>query len=197
MTAETTTPAAPEPALPENPLARALRDLCQRMFRRSLWVYHANSGGCNGCDIEVLNVLAPHYDAERFGIRLVGSPRHADVMLCQGPAMRATAAALRRAYDAMPEPKLVFAIGSCAGGGGIWFDSYAVLGPVEKILPVTYYIPGCPPRPEAILYGVAVALGAVPKKAAPVEFRQMVYPFPRYHPGAGPHQLKPVIYEAP
>ncbi len=68
-----------------------LKNLCQKMFGRSLWVYHANSGGCNGCDIEVLNVLTPYYDVERFGIKLVGSPRHADVMLCQGPAMRSTA----------------------------------------------------------------------------------------------------------
>ena len=71
-----------------------LKNLCQKMFGRSLWVYHANSGGCNGCDIEVLNVLTPYYDVERFGIKLVGSPRHADVMLCQGPAMRSTAAGL-------------------------------------------------------------------------------------------------------
>ena len=112
-----------------------LKNLCQKMFGRSLWVYHANSGGCNGCDIEVLNVLTPYYDVERFGIKLVGSPRHADVMLCQGPAMRSTGKALLRAYEAMPDPKLVFAIGSCACGGGIWFDSYSVLGPVEKILP--------------------------------------------------------------
>ena len=159
-----------------------LRDLCQRMFKRSLWVYHANSGGCNGCDIEVLNVLTPYYDAERFGIKLVGSPRHADVMLCQGPAMRSTAAALRRAYEAMPEPRLVFAIGSCACGGGIWHDSYTVLGPVEKIVPVAYYIPGCPPRPEAILYGVALALGLVDKKTCPVRFQQRKLPIPRYHP---------------
>jgi hypothetical protein len=83
-------------------------------FKKSIWVYHANAGSCNGCDIEVLNVLTPYYDVERFGIKLVGSPRHADVMLCQGPAMRSTAKALRRAYDAMAAPKLVFAIGSCA-----------------------------------------------------------------------------------
>jgi len=167
-----------------------LSNLCKKLFGRSLWVYHANSGGCNGCDIEVLNVLTPYYDAERFGIKLVGSPRHADVMLCQGPALRATATALRRAYDAMPAPKLVFAIGSCACGGGIWFDSYPVLGPVERVVPVDFYIPGCPPRPEAIIYGVAVALGLADPKVTPVEVRQMPYPFPRYHPedleGEGP-----------
>lgn len=113
------------------------------MFGRSLWVYHANSGGCNGCDIEVLNVLTPYYDVERFGIKLVGSPRHADVMLCQGPAMRSTGQALKRAYDAMPAPKL-FAIGSCACGGGVWFDGYSVLGPVEKAFRCTTTSPDVP-----------------------------------------------------
>lgn len=158
------------------------KKLCEKAFPKSLWVYHANSGGCNGCDIEVLNVLTPYYDAERFGIRLVGSPRHADVMLCQGPASRATSKALRRAYEAMPSPKLVFAIGSCAGGGGVWHDSYNVLGPVEKIIPVDFYIPGCPPRPEAILFGVAVAVGLLDKKTAPVKFKQLEFPIAQYHP---------------
>ncbi len=159
-----------------------LSGLAKKVFTRSIWVYHANSGGCNGCDIEVLNVLTPYHDAERFGIKLVGSPRHADVMLCQGPASRATAKALKRAYEAMPAPKLVFAIGSCACGGGIWYDTYSVLGGVEKVIPVDFYIPGCPPRPQAILYGVAVALGLVDKKIAPVKFKQLELPIARYHP---------------
>lgn len=172
-----------------------IKKLCQRMLRRSLWVYHANSGGCNGCDIEVLDVLTPYYDAERFGIRLVGSPRHADVMLCQGPAMRATARALRQAYEAMPAPKLVFAIGSCACGGGLWYDTYAVLGAVELVVPVNYYIPGCPPRPEAILYGVAVAAGLVDKQVAPVQFKQTEFPIPRYHPNDLSGRDELVVYE--
>lgn len=159
-----------------------LKELCRRMFRRSLWVYHANSGGCNGCDIEVLDALTPYYDAERFGIRLVGSPRHADVMLCQGPAMRSTATSLLRAYEAMPSPKRVFAVGSCASGGGMWFDSYSVIGPVEKVIPVDFYIPGCPPRPEAILFGVALAAGLVEPKMAPRNLKQAEFPIPRYHP---------------
>lgn len=172
-----------------------LEELCRKMLGRSLWVFHANSGGCNGCDIEVLNVLTPYYDAERFGIRLVGSPRHADVMLCQGPAMRSTAAALQRAYEAMPAPKLVFAIGSCAGGGGIWHDTYAVIGPVERVIPVNFYIPGCPPRPEAILWGVAVATGRAPKKAAPVRFKQVEFPIPAYHPEDLRAEGDLVVYE--
>ncbi len=159
-----------------------LSKLCQKAFKKSIWVYHANSGGCNGCDIEVFNILTPYYDVERFGIKCVGSPRHADVMLCQGPALRSTAKALERAYQAMPSPKLVFAIGSCACGGGIWYDSYSVIGPVDKIIPVDFYVPGCPPRPEAIVYGIAVALGMVDKKVAPIKLKQLEFPIARYHP---------------
>jgi Ni,Fe-hydrogenase III small subunit len=149
-----------------------LARLCRRAFPKAIWVYHANCGACNGCDIEVIDVLTPYYDAERFGIKLVGSPRHADAVLVCGPVSRQVAPALRRLWDAVPAPKLLFAIGSCATGGCCWFDSYAVMGGVDKVLPVDYYVPGCPPRPEAILYGVAVALGLAPKKIAPEVTRQ-------------------------
>lgn len=144
----------------------------KKAFPKSLWVYHTNTGACNGCDIEVINVLTPYYDAERFGIKLVGSPRHADVLLVSGPVTRQVEPALRRLYEAVPSPKLVIAIGSCASGGGIWFDSYNVVGGVDKILPVNFYVPGCPPRPEAILYGVAVALGIAPKKVTSIELKE-------------------------
>lgn len=150
----------------------AISDYLKKLFPKSIWVYHVNTGACNGCDIEVINVLTPYYDAERFGIKLVGSPRHADALLVCGPVTRQVAPAVRRVYEAVPDPKLVFAIGSCACGGGIWHDSYNILGGAEKVLPVDYYVPGCPPRPEAILYGVAVALGLAPKKTAPVYTRQ-------------------------
>jgi NADH-quinone oxidoreductase B subunit len=143
-----------------------LKELCQRAFPKALWVYHANTGACNGCDIEVINVLTPYYDAERFGIKLVGSPRHADVILVSGPVTRQVVPALKRLLDAVPNPKLVVAVGSCACGGGAWFDSYSVMGGADKVIPVDLYIPGCPPRPEAILYGIALALGKVPKKVA-------------------------------
>jgi Ni,Fe-hydrogenase III small subunit len=146
----------------------------KRYFPKSLWVYHANCGSCNGCDIEVINVLTPYYDAERFGIKLVGSPRHADVLLVCGPVTRQVLPSLKHLYESVPEPKLVFAIGSCACGGNIWFDSYNTLGGVAKAIPVNYYVPGCPPRPEAILYGVAVALGVAPKKVAPVKLEQAI-----------------------
>jgi Ni,Fe-hydrogenase III small subunit len=151
-----------------------LRKLCLKAFPKALWVYHTNASACNGCDIEIINVLTPYYDAERFGIKLVGSPRHADVLLVTGSVNRQIAPALRRLYDATPNPKLVFAIGSCACGGDVFYDSYNIYGGVDKVIPVDFYVPGCPPRPEAILYGVAVALGLAPKKVA----RKVLRDFP-------------------
>jgi len=144
--------------------------MIRRSFRRSLWVYHANAGSCNGCDIEEVCAFTPFYDAERFGLRLVGSPRHADVLLVSGPVTRQAKESLLRLYDAMAKPCVVIAMGSCATGGGVWFDTYGTEGGVGDILPVDYYIPGCPPRPEAILYGVAVAMGLAEPRVEPVEY---------------------------
>ena len=153
-------------------MAGWFQKITQKAFTKSLWVYHANTGACNGCDIEVINTLTPYYDAERFGIKLVGSPRHADVLLVTGPVTRPMVDSLRRVYEATPAPKLVFAVGSCPTDGGIWYDTYNVVGGLDKVIPVNFYIPGCPPRPEAIVYGVAQALGLVPKKVHPIRLAE-------------------------
>ncbi|MBP1760962.1 MAG: dehydrogenase (ubiquinone), 20 kDa subunit [Firmicutes bacterium] len=146
--------------------------LLKKHFKRSLWVYHANAGSCNGCDIEEVNAFTPYYDAERFGLKLVGSPRHADVLLVSGPVTRQALPRLKELYDAVPNPKLVIACGSCAVGGGVWFDTYHTMGGLDKVLPVDFFIPGCPPRPEAILWGIAVAMGLVDKKVEPYNYQE-------------------------
>ena len=140
---------------------------------RSLWVFHTNAGGCNGCDIEVLDALTPYFDVERLGMRLVGSPRHADVLLVCGPVTRPMQRPLKELYDAVPDPKVVVAIGACAVGGGPWFDTYNVVGGADKVIPVDMYIPGCPARPEAILHMVAQLLALAQKKVAAVNEAQV------------------------
>jgi membrane-bound hydrogenase subunit mbhJ len=127
-------------------------------FNRSLWVFHFNSGSCNGCDIEIVATLTPRYDPERFGVKLVGSPRHADVLLVTGPVTNQMANRLRRVYAQMPEPKIVIAVGTCAQSGGVFSASYNLAGPVDQIISVDAYVPGCAPRPEAIIQGVVTAI---------------------------------------
>jgi ech hydrogenase subunit C len=115
---------------------------------RSPWLIHFNAGACNACDIEVVAAITPKYDLERFGALLKGTPRHADVLVVSGSVPRKTAARLKRIYEQMPEPKFVVAVGYC----------YNVMEGVDKIIPVNAYIPGCPPKPEAILDGVVKLL---------------------------------------
>ncbi len=128
-----------------------------KSFDRSLWVFHVNTGSCNGCDIEILAALTPRYDVERFGIKLVGSPRHADVLLVTGPVTRDMEDKVKRIYEQTPDPKVVMVIGSCGTSGGVFHESYNLIGPVDKVIPVDVYVPGCPPRPEAIIDGVVKA----------------------------------------
>ena len=134
-------------------------------FKRALWVYHLNTGSCNGCDIEILAVLTPRYDAERFGIKLVGSPRHADVLLATGPVVRQMVPRVKRIHQQIPDPKLVMAIGNCGIEGDVFYESYSLAGPIDQIIPVDVYVPGCPPRPEAIIHGVAMAWVKLEKSA--------------------------------
>ncbi len=124
----------------------------------SPWVLHFNSGSCNGCDIEILATLTPRYDLERLGVQLEASPRHADILLCTGPVTRQARERLARIYAQMHEPKFVVAIGSCAISGGVFRGCYNVMGGIEHVIPVDAYIPGCPPRPEAVIDGMVKLL---------------------------------------
>lgn len=130
---------------------------------KSLWVFHLGASACNNCDIEILDVLTPKYDVERFGIKLVGSPRHADVLLVSGIVNRQSIERFKRVYEQTPSPKVVIAIGSCASSANMFRDSYNFVKPVDQIIPVDVYVPGCPPKPEAIIAGVVKAIEKVQK----------------------------------
>ena len=127
----------------------------------SIWAVHFNSGSCNGCDIEILATLTPRYDVERFGIKLEGSPRHADVLIVTGPVTRQARERLLRTYEQMPEPKFVVSVGSCSISGGVFNGCYNVGGSTDEVIPVDVYIPGCPPRPEAIVDGIIQLLSSL------------------------------------
>jgi len=129
--------------------------------RKSLWVLHYNSGGCNGCDIEILDLLTPRYDVERLGILKEASPRHADVLLCTGPVTRQSRDRMRRIYAQIPAPKWVVVIGSCGSSGGVFQGAPSVMGGVDQLLPVDMYVPGCPARPEAIIDAMAQLMEAI------------------------------------
>jgi len=126
--------------------------------RKSPWVLVYNTGSCNGCDIEVVAALTPLYDVERLGIVRKGSPRHADILLATGPVTRQSRKRLLRIYEQMPEPKVVIAVGNCPTSNCVFNGCYNVVGPLDQHIPVDVYIPGCPPRPEAIIDGVLKAL---------------------------------------
>ncbi len=128
---------------------------------RSPWLIHFNAGACNGCDIETVEVLTPRFDVERFGSLLRGSPRHADVMVVSGSVPRKIRKRLVRIYEQMPAPKFVVAIGSCAISGGVFQNCYNSMDGIDKFIPVDAFIPGCPPRPEAILDGIVKLLMSI------------------------------------
>jgi Ni,Fe-hydrogenase III small subunit len=133
----------------------------RRTFARSLHLRHLDSGSCNACDWELVALLAPHYDVRRLGIDFVASPRHADGVIVTGPVTRNLEPAVRRTFEAIPEPRVVISVGACACSGGIAGASYASAGGVDQVLPVDVYVPGCPPRPEAILFGILLAVGRI------------------------------------
>jgi len=141
-----------------NGLESQLSKRIKEVFGRSLHIRHVDSGSCNGCDFEMSMLTSPVYDIQRFGIDLVASPRHADMLTVSGGVTRHLEEALRETYDAAANPKMVVAIGACASGGGIFGPTYANHGGVEKIVPVCVYVPGCPPRPQAIIEGILLAV---------------------------------------
>ena len=153
-----------EPAPRADP---AMRQVEQRLsesvlkhFGRALAIRHVDAGSCNGCELEIHACNSPYYNLERLGIRFVASPRHADLLLVTGPVSRNMETALRRTYDATPEPKLVVAIGDCGSSGGIFGQSYASCGRVSNVIPVDVAVPGCPPEPIAIIRGILAAVEA-------------------------------------
>ena len=134
--------------------------------RRSPWLFHMNSGSCNGCDIELVASLTPRYDAEQLGVRLEGSPRHADILCITGPVTCKAVHAVQTVYDQVCGPKAVVAIGSCPATTNVFIDSRTLAGPLNKHIPVDVFVPGCPPRPDAIIAGVAKAAGILADRAA-------------------------------
>jgi Ni,Fe-hydrogenase III small subunit/formate hydrogenlyase subunit 6/NADH:ubiquinone oxidoreductase subunit I len=140
--------------------AAMLHDRIRGRLGRSLHVRQVDAGSCNGCELEIAATTNPLFDLERFGVHFVASPRHADLLLVTGPVTRNMEIALRRTYEATPEPRIVVAVGACGCSGGIFGEGgYAALGGIDRVLPVDVYIPGCPPRPQAILNGLLVAMG--------------------------------------
>ncbi len=142
-----------------------IKDFIAKSRIKSPWIVHFDCGSCNGCDIETLAVLTPLYDVERFGIINVGNPKHADVLLVTGTVNHRNQHVLRNIHEQMPNPKAVVALGACGLSGGVFRECYNVLGGVDRVIPVDVFVPGCPPKPEAIIDGVVLALEKFAAKA--------------------------------
>ena len=148
-------------------LERKVQSRIRQVLGRSLAIREVDAGSCNGCEVEITALLNPVYDLERLGIHFVASPRHADMLLVTGPVTRNMELALLKAYHATPDPKVVVAVGACGISGGIFGQNYATLGGVDQAIPVDAFIPGCPPRPHALLYGILLAVGRIEQKGLP------------------------------
>ena len=151
-----------------SPGAELLRARVHGVLGRSLHVRHLDAGSSNGCDWEIAALLNPYHDLQRLGIDIVASPRHADLLLVTGIMTRTLEEAARRTYKAMPEPRLVVAVGACAISGGVFAGTYAGRDGIGDVLPVDVLVPGCPPRPEALIEGLLVAVGRLDGRSLPV-----------------------------
>jgi Ni,Fe-hydrogenase III small subunit len=145
-------------------IGRALEHRITRLFGRALAIREVDAGSCNGCELEITGLTSPVYDMERFGMHFVASPRHADMLLVTGPVTRNMEIPLRRTYEAAASPKFVVAVGDCAKTCGVFKDSYAVVGPVNRVIPVDISIAGCPPEPTDILRGILEGLDRLSAK---------------------------------
>ena len=151
---------APLPDEALSAAAQRLGEVILKHFGRALAIRHVDAGSCNGCELEIHAMNSPFTNPERLGIKLVASPRHADLLLVTGPVSRNMETALRRTWEATPDPKLVVAIGDCGCTGGIFGESYASCGRVSNVIPVDVAVPGCPPTPASILQGILTAISA-------------------------------------
>jgi Ni,Fe-hydrogenase III small subunit len=149
--------------------AERLREQIQRQFRRSLHIRTLDTGSCAVCESEIRLLAAPHYDLNRLGLFFTPAPRHADLLLVTGPALRAMDVAVAKTYAAMPEPKLVVGVGACTLGG-VHAESAFAHGSIDAVLPVDVWIPGCPPSPLALLHGLLVAVGRLAEKVSTMDF---------------------------
>ena len=140
-------------------VVREVDPTIRRQLGRALGIRQVDAGSCNGCELEISGLSGPIYDMERFGFHIVASPRHADLLLVTGPVTRNMEVPLRKTYDAMPEPRIVVAVGDCAKHCGVFRGSYAVVGPVDAVIPVNVIVTGCPPEPADILRAILTAVG--------------------------------------
>jgi Ni,Fe-hydrogenase III small subunit len=132
-----------------------------KALTKSIWVFHVSAGSCNNCDIEILDLLTPRFDVERFGIQLIGSVRHADAILITGAMNRKSVPRMKKIYEQAPKPCVVIAVGQCALSQHMFRESYSMREPLDQILPVNLYIPGCPPKPEAMIDGIVKLVGKI------------------------------------
>lgn len=157
---------APQADLALRPREQALHADILKVFGQSVAIRHVDAGSCNGCELEIHALNGPHYNIEGIGVKFVASPRHADLLLVTGPVSRNLEVALKRTFDATPEPKWVVAIGDCGCTGGMFGESYASCGKVSSVIPVDVEVPGCPPTPTALLQGILAAVSQARKNTA-------------------------------